>query len=60
MPQAIVKTYNSKEALENARTIEAAATTYQERFYTLMKLIKISRIINNAKIIHFPTMNNPI
>jgi len=33
--------YNSKEELEAARILEAAKASYTERFYTLMKLIKI-------------------
>jgi hypothetical protein len=50
------KIYSSKEALENARLQTAANSTYTERFYTLMKLIKISKMINNATIISSPKM----
>ena len=49
--------YNSKEELEAARILEAAKASYTERFYTLMKLIKISKMISSAKIIHSPQIN---
>jgi hypothetical protein len=48
--------YDSEEALENARIQAAANTTYTERFYTLMKLIKISNTVKNLKIISSPKM----
>jgi alpha-glucuronidase len=50
------KVYESEQALENARLLAAANSTYTERFYTLMKLIKISNTINNLKIISSPKM----
>ncbi len=56
MQKAIVTQYNSKEELEKARLLEASKTSYSERFYTLMKLIKVSKTISNAKIIHSPKM----
>jgi hypothetical protein len=58
MHKAIITQYNSKEELEKARVFEASQTTYTERFYTLMKLIKISSMINNAKIISAPQIDN--
>ena len=54
MQKAIVTTYNSNEELENARALQASKTTYTERFYMLMKLIKISSMISNAKIVQTP------
>jgi hypothetical protein len=54
MQKAMVTQYNSREELEKARLLEASQTSYTERFYTLMKLIKISTMISNAKIIHSP------
>lgn len=54
MQNAGYKIYNSKEELENARLKEAAHTSYTERFYTLMKLIKVSKMISGAKIISSP------
>jgi len=48
--------YNSKKELEQARIKEASQTSYTERFYTLMKLIKVSNMIRNAKIIHSPQL----
>lgn len=56
MDKSPYKIYSSKEALENARLQAAANTTYTERFYMLMKLIKISKTITNAKIISSPKM----
>lgn len=58
MQKAKITKYNSKEELENARSLEASQTSYTERFYTLMKLIKVSRMISNAKIIHSPHIPN--
>jgi hypothetical protein len=57
MKNAPYKIYESEQALENARLIAAANTTYTERFHTLMKLIKISITIKNLKIISSPKMN---
>ena len=56
MENAPYKIYESEQALENARLLAAANTTYTERFYTLMKLIKISTTIKNLKIISSPKM----
>ena len=50
------KIYSSAEELEAARLKEAANTTYTERFYTLTKLIRISKMIDNAKIISSPVL----
>ena len=58
MQKAKVNTYNSREELENARAFEASKTSYTERFYTLMKLIKVSNMISKAKIIKFPIIPN--
>ncbi len=48
--------YDSEQALENARLLAAANSTYTERFHTLMKLIKISNTIKKLKIISSPKM----
>ena len=58
MQKANFKTYNSLEELENARALEASKLTYTERFYVLMRLIKTSSMIRNAKIIISPKMNS--
>ena len=58
MQKAGITTYRSKEELENARAFEASQSSYTERFYTLMKLIKISTIISKAKIIKSPVIPN--
>jgi len=58
MKKAGIKTYNSKEELENARALEAAQSSYTDRFYTLMKLIKVSSMISKAKIIKSPVIPN--
>jgi hypothetical protein len=58
MQKAVVTTYNSKEELENARALQASKTTYTERFYTLMKLIKVSSMLSNAKIVQAPQIGN--
>jgi hypothetical protein len=50
--------YNSKEELENARALEASQSSYTERFYMLMKLIKVSSMISKAKIIKSPIIPN--
>jgi hypothetical protein len=54
MQKATVKTYSSNTELENARALEASKTTYTQRFYILMKLIKTSQMIRNAKVISSP------
>jgi len=54
MQKAGITTYNSKEELENARALEASQSSYTERFYMLMKLIKVSGMISKAKIIKSP------
>jgi hypothetical protein len=58
MQKATVTTYQSREELEIARALEASKTSYTERFYTLMKLIKVSRMISSARIIHSPIIPN--
>ena len=45
------KIYKSEQELENARLKAAANATYTERFYKLTKLIRISKMISEAKII---------
>jgi hypothetical protein len=56
MQKANFITYSSKEELEKARVLEAAQSSYTERFYILMKLIKVSAMISKAKIIHSPQL----
>ena len=56
MQKGKITKYNSKEELDNARATEASQTSYTERFYTLMKLIKVSTMIHNAKIIKSPNI----
>lgn len=58
MQKSGITIYNSKEELENARALEASKSSYTERFYMLMKLIKVSNMINKAKIIKSPTIPN--
>ena len=58
MQKAKIIKYNSEEELENARAMEASQTSYTERFYTLMKLIKVSKMISKAKIINSPIIPN--
>ncbi len=50
------KIYKSEKELETARLKAAANSTYTERFYTLTKLIRISKMISGAKIISAPVM----
>lgn len=50
------KIYKSQEELETARLKSAANATYTERFYKLTKLIRISKMIREAKIISSPIM----
>jgi hypothetical protein len=58
MQKAKIITYGSREELENARAFEASQTSYTERFYTLMKLIKVSSMISKARIIKSPDIPN--
>lgn len=58
MQKAGITTYSSKEELENARALEASRSSYTERFYMLMKLIKVSSMISKAKIIESPVIPN--
>jgi len=58
MQKAGTTTYGSKEELENARAFEASQTSYTERFYVLMKLIKVSSMVRKAKIIESPVIPN--
>ena len=51
MENSPYKIYTSAEELEIARIKQAANATYTERFYTLTKLIRISKMISAAKII---------
>ena len=54
MEKGTCKIYKSTQELKTARLKEAADTTYTERFYTLTKLIRISKMIGSAKIISSP------
>lgn len=56
MENSPYKIYTSAEELETARIKQAANTTYTERFYTLTKLIRISKMISGAKIISSPIL----
>lgn len=56
MKNGTYKVYKSTEELETARLKEAANATYTERFYTLTKLIRISKMISAAKIISSPVL----
>lgn len=56
MQKTGLHTYNSKEEMEKARALEASKTSYTERFYTLMRLIKVSKMISKARIIHSPEL----
>jgi hypothetical protein len=58
MQKAGITIYNSKEELEKARAFEASQLSYAERFYILMKLIKVSDMISKAKIINSPIISN--
>ena len=51
-----ITTYGGWEEMEKARAIEASKLTYTERFYILMRLIKITSMIRNAKIIQSPDL----
>jgi len=54
MQTAELTIYNNLHEAEKARLQSAAQSTYTERFYTLMKLIKVSKMIRKAKIISAP------
>ena len=56
MEKGTCKIYKSTQELKTARLKEAANTTYTERFYTLTKLIRISKMIGSAKIISSPVL----
>lgn len=56
MQKANFKTYSNMLEMENDRALQASKTTYTERFYTLMRLIKVSAMIRNAKIISSPVL----
>ena len=58
MQKAGFTTYDSKEELENARAFEVLQLSYTERFYILIKLIKVSNMISKAKIIQSPILPN--
>jgi hypothetical protein len=58
MKKANYQIFKSEEEAQRARYIAAANSTYTERFYTLMKLIKISKMISGMKIISSPEMKN--
>ena len=56
MQKANYTEYNSHQELEEARAHQASKSTYTERFYLLMKLIKVSSMIRNATIISSPKL----
>ena len=56
MEKGTCKIYKSTQELKTARLKEAANTTYTEKFYTLTKLIRISKMIGSAKIISSPIL----
>ena len=56
MEKSTYKIYKSTQELETSRLKEAANKTYTERFYTLTKLIRISKMIGSAKIIFSPVL----
>lgn len=58
MQKAVITSYNSEEEMERARALKASQTTYTERFYMLMRLIKTSSMIKNAKILQSPQLGN--
>lgn len=58
MQNAGITIYGSKGDLEKARALQAAQSSYTERFYMLMKLIKVSEMIRKAKIIQSPVIPN--
>ena len=43
--------HSNAEDAANAQLREAAKKTYTERFHTLMRLIRISSMISNSKIV---------
>lgn len=53
-----LRIYNSREEMEYARAREAAQRSYTERFRLLMKLIRVSKKIRNAKIISSPAISD--
>jgi hypothetical protein len=50
--------YSNGEEAEKAQLREAAEKSYTERFYTLMRLIKISSMVSNAKVTKSPKIND--
>lgn len=58
MKKGDFKIYNSNSEAKKARVLRAAQTTYSERFYILMKLIKVSIMIKNAKIVSSPIITD--
>ena len=56
MLKANYKTHTSSSEMEIERAFQASQATYTERFYTLMKLIKVSSMIKNATIISSPVI----
>ena len=47
----------STEVAEKERVKKILQTTHTQRFYALTKLIRISKMISNAKIIRNPKMS---
>ena len=56
MQKANFKSCSSSQKMEQARNVQASSTTYTERFYTLLRLIKVSAMIKNATIISSPVI----
>ncbi len=54
MSTATFKVYTNLKDAEQARAFQASQMTYNERFHTLMRLIKASAMIKNAKILSSP------
>jgi hypothetical protein len=50
--------HSNAEDAANAQLREAAKKTYTERFHTLMRLIRISSMISNSKIIESPKIKD--
>jgi hypothetical protein len=46
--------HSNAEAAAIAQLREAAKKTYTERFHTLMRLIRISSMISNSKVVKSP------
>ena len=56
MQHGTLNIYLSEEEGEKRQIQQAADASYTERFYTLMRLIKVSSMIKNARIISAPLL----